>query len=241
MPRRVPATVGVGMSSRYSTLLAASTHATPACSGIDGRRAAVRRDGSDCVRAVAAGGTGSRAPIGRRVAGAWGRWRCDRGDRGRRQDATRHGGRADRGRAQLQGRVGARDALGGRISAWRVRAAAAARASARRESCSRVLVMRSASAHGAGRLALCVDDGQLLDDASAALVHQLVVAGEAFVVVTLAPRHRAFRMRCGVVEGRAVPAARARSRSSVRTLHALLTGALGAARSTDAASTRCGS
>jgi len=34
-------------------------------------------------------------------------------------------------------------------------------------------------------VALCVDDGQLLNDASAALVHQLAVAGEAFVVVTL--------------------------------------------------------
>ena len=35
------------------------------------------------------------------------------------------------------------------------------------------------------RLVLCVDDGQLLDDASAALVHQLVAAGEAFAVVTV--------------------------------------------------------
>ncbi|HEX5621923.1 MAG TPA: ATP-binding protein, partial [Solirubrobacteraceae bacterium] len=35
------------------------------------------------------------------------------------------------------------------------------------------------------RLVLCVDDGQLLDDASAALVHQLVAAGEAFAVVSL--------------------------------------------------------
>jgi hypothetical protein len=35
------------------------------------------------------------------------------------------------------------------------------------------------------RLVLCVDDGQLLDDASAALVHQLVAAGEAFVVVSV--------------------------------------------------------
>jgi DNA-binding CsgD family transcriptional regulator len=34
-------------------------------------------------------------------------------------------------------------------------------------------------------LVLCVDDGQLLDDASAALVHQLVVAREVFAVVTL--------------------------------------------------------
>jgi hypothetical protein len=32
---------------------------------------------------------------------------------------------------------------------------------------------------------LCVDDGHLLDDASAALVHQLAAAREAFVVVTL--------------------------------------------------------
>src|SRR5262245_37218648 len=35
------------------------------------------------------------------------------------------------------------------------------------------------------RLVLCVDDGHLLDDASAVLVHQLVAAGEAFAVVTL--------------------------------------------------------
>jgi DNA-binding CsgD family transcriptional regulator len=37
----------------------------------------------------------------------------------------------------------------------------------------------------ASRLVLCVDDGQLLDDASAALVHQLVAAGEAFAVVSV--------------------------------------------------------
>jgi hypothetical protein len=35
------------------------------------------------------------------------------------------------------------------------------------------------------RLVLCVDDGPLLDDASAALVHQLVAAGEAFAIVTV--------------------------------------------------------
>jgi DNA-binding CsgD family transcriptional regulator len=35
------------------------------------------------------------------------------------------------------------------------------------------------------RLVLCVDDGQLLDDASASLVHQLVAAGEAFAVVSV--------------------------------------------------------
>ncbi len=35
------------------------------------------------------------------------------------------------------------------------------------------------------RLVLCVDDGQLLDAASAALVHQLVAAGEAFATVTV--------------------------------------------------------
>jgi len=35
------------------------------------------------------------------------------------------------------------------------------------------------------RLVLCIDDGQLLDDGSAALVHQLVTADEAFVVVSL--------------------------------------------------------
>ncbi len=38
---------------------------------------------------------------------------------------------------------------------------------------------------GGRRLVLCVDDGHLLDDASAALVHQLVAAGEAFAVVTV--------------------------------------------------------
>lgn len=42
------------------------------------------------------------------------------------------------------------------------------------------------AARAAGRrLVLCVDDGQLLDDASAVLVHQLVAAGEAFAVVTV--------------------------------------------------------
>ena len=38
---------------------------------------------------------------------------------------------------------------------------------------------------GERRLVLCVDDGQLLDHASAVLVHQLVAAGEAFAVVTV--------------------------------------------------------
>jgi DNA-binding CsgD family transcriptional regulator len=38
---------------------------------------------------------------------------------------------------------------------------------------------------GGRRLVLCVDDGHLLDDASAALVHQLVAAGEAFAVVSV--------------------------------------------------------
>jgi DNA-binding CsgD family transcriptional regulator len=38
---------------------------------------------------------------------------------------------------------------------------------------------------GGRRLVLCVDDGHLLDDASAALVHQLVAAGETFAVVTM--------------------------------------------------------
>ena len=35
------------------------------------------------------------------------------------------------------------------------------------------------------RLVLCVDDGQLLDDASAVLVHQLVAPGEAFALVSV--------------------------------------------------------
>jgi DNA-binding CsgD family transcriptional regulator len=38
---------------------------------------------------------------------------------------------------------------------------------------------------GGRRLALCVDDAHLLDEGSAALVHQLVAAGEAFAVVTV--------------------------------------------------------
>ncbi len=38
---------------------------------------------------------------------------------------------------------------------------------------------------GGRRLVLCVDDGHLLDDASAALVHQVAAAREAFVVVTV--------------------------------------------------------
>ena len=38
---------------------------------------------------------------------------------------------------------------------------------------------------GGRRLVLCVDDGQLLDEASAALTHQLMAAGEAFALVTL--------------------------------------------------------
>src|SRR3954470_20697032 len=44
---------------------------------------------------------------------------------------------------------------------------------------------------GGRRPVLCVDDGQHLDDASAALVHQLVAAGEAFAIVTLRRGERA--------------------------------------------------
>ena len=44
---------------------------------------------------------------------------------------------------------------------------------------------------GGRRLVLCVDDGQLLDDASAALLHQLVAAREAFAVVTVRRGERA--------------------------------------------------
>lgn len=45
---------------------------------------------------------------------------------------------------------------------------------------------RALAGRGAGRrLVLCVDDGQLLDDASATLTHQLVAAGEAFAIVTV--------------------------------------------------------
>jgi hypothetical protein len=47
--------------------------------------------------------------------------------------------------------------------------------------------VREALAERAGerQLVLCVDDGQLLDDASAVLVHQMVAAGVAFAVITL--------------------------------------------------------
>jgi DNA-binding CsgD family transcriptional regulator len=38
---------------------------------------------------------------------------------------------------------------------------------------------------GGRRLVLCIDDGQVLDDASAALVHQLVGSGDVFAIVTL--------------------------------------------------------
>jgi DNA-binding CsgD family transcriptional regulator len=45
---------------------------------------------------------------------------------------------------------------------------------------------RALGRHAEGRrLALCIDDAHLLDDASAALVHQLGIAGEAFVAVIL--------------------------------------------------------
>ena len=44
---------------------------------------------------------------------------------------------------------------------------------------------RLAERAGGHRLVLCVDDGQQLDDASATLVHQLVVTREAFAIVTV--------------------------------------------------------
>src|SRR3954451_4291457 len=44
---------------------------------------------------------------------------------------------------------------------------------------------RLAERAGGHRLVLCVDDGQHLDDASATLVHQLVVTCEAFAIVTV--------------------------------------------------------
>jgi DNA-binding CsgD family transcriptional regulator len=47
-------------------------------------------------------------------------------------------------------------------------------------------VRHALAARAAGRrLVLCVDDGHLLDDASAALVHQLVASREAFAVATV--------------------------------------------------------
>ena len=83
------------------------------------------------------------------------------------------------------------------------------------------------AARAAGeRLVLCVDDGHLLDDASAALVHQLVAAGETFAVVTVrgdAPAPDALRTLwkddlCAVVE----PAALSRDEAA-----ALLAAGLG--------------
>ncbi|WP_217921548.1 LuxR C-terminal-related transcriptional regulator [Miltoncostaea oceani] len=51
-------------------------------------------------------------------------------------------------------------------------------------------VRRSLAARAAGRrMLLCVDDGHLLDEASAALVHLLVVTGDALVVMTVRAGH----------------------------------------------------
>jgi hypothetical protein len=73
------------------------------------------------------------------------------------------------------------------------------------------LARRSLRTRAAGRrLVLCVDDGHLLDDASAALVHQLAAAREAFVVVTLRREAGAPRRPRRAVEGRAVRAHRVR-------------------------------
>ena len=63
---------------------------------------------------------------------------------------------------------------------------------------------------GGRRLVLCVDDGQLLDDASAALLHQLVAAREAFAVVDRPAGRAGAGCTAGAVEGRAVLPARAR-------------------------------
>ena len=90
------------------------------------------------------------------------------------------------------------------------------------------------------RLVLCVDDGQLLDDASAALVHQLVAAGEAFAVVTVRrdePAPDALRALwkdelCALLE--LAELSRERGRGAARPPRS-------AARSTAAASPRCGS
>ena len=90
------------------------------------------------------------------------------------------------------------------------------------------------------RLVLSVDDGQLLDDASAALVHQLVAAREAFAVVTVRsgePEPDALRALwkeelCALLElARAGRAATSSGCSRRRW----------AATSTAPASTRCGS
>ena len=89
------------------------------------------------------------------------------------------------------------------------------------------------------RLVLCVDDGQLLDDASAALVHQLVAAGEAFAVVSVRrdePAPDALRALwkdelCVLLELAELARGEVERCSPPRW----------AARSTAAASTRCGS
>ena len=97
------------------------------------------------------------------------------------------------------------------------------------------------AARAAGRrLVLCVDDGQLLDDASAALVHQLVAAGEAFAVVTVRRDEPGARCAAGVVEGRAVRGPGAR-RALARRGRRASSPPRWAVRSTAAPSTRCGS
>ena len=127
----------------------------------------------------------------------------------RRQDAAaRASGRAAR-EARAHGGVGAGDAFGGVDPARRVRAAAAG--GELPEGVELLAHARAAlAARAAGRrLVLCVDDGQLLDDASAALVHQLVAAGEAFVARDRAVGRAGAGRAARAVEGRAVRAARA--------------------------------
>jgi hypothetical protein len=89
--------------------------------------------------------------------------------------------------------VGAGDALGGLDSAGGVCGAAAGTGAGPRAEVELLARARDGLVERAGgrRLVLCVDDGQLLDDASATLVHQLVAASEAFAVVTVTKGERA--------------------------------------------------
>ena len=77
------------------------------------------------------------------------------------------------------------------------------------------------------RLVLCVDDGQLLDDASAALVHQLVAAGEAFAIVSLRRDEPGAGRAARAVEGRAVRRSWSSAELSRGEVEALLDAALG--------------
>ena len=147
------------------------------------RRRLLRRGRSDFAHAVAAHRSRGGARVRRR--GARGRSAGGVvivGARRRRQDAARGRGRGARGGAGLRGGMGAGDPLGAGDPARRLRGAAARSPQAGPPEGVELLALarQTLAERAAGRrLVLCVDDGQLLDDASAALVHQLVAAGEA--------------------------------------------------------------